>query len=374
MDRLFAVAFMNMTRINDREFVRDIIRRLQDNQIAVCLFGGWAEELCGLSQPRTHVDVDLLYPATDFRELDSFFRRNEDWKEITLKRFPHKRAATVGGIMVEFVLVQKSDRGCFTFFFNTYRFDWPEDTFDKTIRLPESDVQIASRTALEKYRGDHHAIRKACNDYMGAVDQAAASVIRTRGKMLIRPGTPEDLEPVMSLIWRCILHMESREIHQWDEIYPDRLTVENNIQSGALYVGEAAGRCCASFAIDQEQPLEYGQIRWSCTSGSVLVVHRLCVDPIDQGGGVAQLLMEFAERYTGDNDYDAIRLDAFTKNPTAVHLYESRGYRKAGTVIFRKGPFYCFEKWIRSPNEMIRPSIDEDGKKIRRPIRRIGEK
>jgi hypothetical protein len=42
----------------------------------------------------------------------------------------------------------------------------------------------------------------------------------------------------------------------------------------------------------------------------------------------------------------AIRLDAFTLNPGAIRLYEGRGYRKAGSVRFRKGMFNCYEKAV----------------------------
>lgn len=56
--------------------------------------------------------------------------------------------------------------------------------------------------------------------------------------------------------------------------------------------------------------------------------------------------MEFAEEKAEREGYQAIRLDAFTGNPPALALYDHRGYRKAGTVLFRKGWFFCFEKEI----------------------------
>jgi ribosomal protein S18 acetylase RimI-like enzyme len=58
--------------------------------------------------------------------------------------------------------------------------------------------------------------------------------------------------------------------------------------------------------------------------------------------------MSFAEETAVTRGYDCIRLDAFTRNPAALALYESRGYRRAGTVHFRKGAFYCYEKAMRA--------------------------
>jgi RimJ/RimL family protein N-acetyltransferase len=57
--------------------------------------------------------------------------------------------------------------------------------------------------------------------------------------------------------------------------------------------------------------------------------------------------MDFAERHAADGGYDAIRLDVFTLNPVATALYERRGYRRAGTVRFRKGEFFCYERPVR---------------------------
>jgi len=74
------------------------------------------------------------------------------------------------------------------------------------------------------------------------------------------------------------------------------------------------------------------------------VIHRLTVHPEHQELGHASTLMLFAESKARDLGCRSIRLDAFTKNPGACALYSGRGYRNLGTVDFRMGVFYCFEK------------------------------
>ncbi|WP_394706895.1 GNAT family N-acetyltransferase [Marispirochaeta sp.] len=75
-------------------------------------------------------------------------------------------------------------------------------------------------------------------------------------------------------------------------------------------------------------------------------VRRLAVHPAYQGGGIAGKLTTFAESYAADNGYTAIRLDTFSGNPIALHLYRKKGYSEAGTVRFRKGSFVVFEKKV----------------------------
>jgi hypothetical protein len=83
---------------------------LDDALVDVWLFGGWAEELQGLVPARAHRDVDLLHPAEDFTRVDALLRAEPALVEIVAKRFAHKRAFLLDGVMVELFLV-RSDPG-----------------------------------------------------------------------------------------------------------------------------------------------------------------------------------------------------------------------------------------------------------------------
>jgi len=169
--------------------------------------------------------------------------------------------------------------------------------------------------------------------------------------MLIRPGTQEDIESIMNLIRSCVIHMESKNIYQWDKIYPDKDTIIKDIEKQELHILEESGRIYAFFVINEFQSPEYSNINWTF-SGKVLVLHRLCVDPLMQGKGLAKKLMLFAHEFAQKHGYKTIRLDAFTKNPSAVALYTRLGYSKVGTVVFRKGPFFCFEIQLKKDNKL----------------------
>jgi ribosomal protein S18 acetylase RimI-like enzyme len=66
-----------------------------------------------------------------------------------------------------------------------------------------------------------------------------------------------------------------------------------------------------------------------------------------QGGGIARKLLKYADDFAVKNGYGTIRLDAFTQNERALRLYEKNGYEKVGSVLFRKGEFYCYEKKMK---------------------------
>lgn len=161
---------------------------------------------------------------------------------------------------------------------------------------------------------------------------------------MIRKGKIEDIEPIMNIIKAAILDMESKNIHQWDEIYPDKAVINEDIANGNLYVNEEGRIINALIVLNEDQAEEYGDLNWKYTSEKQLVIHRLCVNPRAQGGGIARKLLKYADNFAVKNGYGAIRLDAFTQNERALRLYEKNGYEKVGSVEFRKGEFYCYEK------------------------------
>lgn len=160
--------------------------------------------------------------------------------------------------------------------------------------------------------------------------------------MKIRNANHCDLVAVMNLVRSCVSHMESQGIHQWDEMYPDEATLRNDIERQELFVLEKDGRISGIVVLNDHQEPQYQQVMWEYP-GKSLVVHRLAIEPSCQGRGCARKLMQFAYGFAKERQYAAIRLDAFARNPRAVALYEQLGYRKAGTVVFRKGLFFCFE-------------------------------
>jgi hypothetical protein len=68
------------------------------------LVGGWSRELLRLDSPREHSDIDLVITDPDVAMLDVWLATRD---EIQAKRFPHKRAFLLNGVMVELHLVER---------------------------------------------------------------------------------------------------------------------------------------------------------------------------------------------------------------------------------------------------------------------------
>lgn len=141
---------------NTLPFVLTILKNFDIARLPVWLFGGWAEEVWGISAPRTHYDIDLLYVADTFDTLDQYIDHTSTMTEIRAKRFSHKRAVLYQGVMIEFILVEPQIEGYHSqFFTNLYELAWPRDTLDYQLPIQEKVVPIASKAALETYRRNH---------------------------------------------------------------------------------------------------------------------------------------------------------------------------------------------------------------------------
>ena len=154
----------------------------------------------------------------------------------------------------------------------------------------------------------------------------------------------------MALLERCIDEMRRLGIDQWDDVYPSLDWFAADVAAATLYTARTAdGDVAGIFVVNEYQDPEYGDVGWSIPADRVAVVHRLMVDPAFQRQGVARKLMAAAESVARGMGYPVMRLDAFTRNPHALRLYDSLGYRDAGEVRFRKGRFRVFEKRLEAP-------------------------
>jgi len=162
----------------------------------------------------------------------------------------------------------------------------------------------------------------------------------------IRTGRRDELQEIMALIARCVKVMQAGGSDQWDEQYPNRDVIGEDLQRGTLFVAEGNERILGIVVLDEHQDEQYGRIDWKQTEGPNLMMHRLAVDPQAQGQGVARKLIEFAENYAVREGYTSIRLDTYNKNTAALKLYRGLGYDERGEVNYpgKAASFPVFEK------------------------------
>ena len=155
---------------------------------------------------------------------------------------------------------------------------------------------------------------------------------------------PEDAEAIEKLFEEAKRVGRPNGTTDWDEFYPNRELIDEDIESGALWALREGGTILATISLlkeDFESGLDAG---WTDVHSCILA--RLCVDPALQGRGVGAEMMRLVTGEAARQGYRATRHLASVNNPAALHLYRKLGYRELGRVVFEDMDFIAFEKLI----------------------------
>jgi PAS domain S-box-containing protein len=170
----------------------------------------------------------------------------------------------------------------------------------------------------------------------------------------------------MALVGRVLPAMIASGNRQWDDSYPNAAVFQDDIEKGQLWVAEDAGLIVGVAAITTDQEPEYAEVGWD-PSELAVVVHRLAVDPVAQGQGIAKALMRQAEVVARARGIPVLRVDTHTQNAATQRLFPKLGYSLAGEIGlgFRPGMrFCCYEKRLSCLPEAsgrTDPAADEIG-------------
>ena len=163
-------------------------------------------------------------------------------------------------------------------------------------------------------------------------------------EIAVRKAKIDDINLVLDIYRNAINVMIENGIQQWDNIYPDRKILYQDIENDQMFLGEINGEIVSIFVLNQECDEEYKNGKWNYEQSSFAVIHRFCVNTNFQNKGIGSKTMNVIEEILKEKSIETIRLDTFSLNPFALKMYEKCGYIKVGEVNWRKGLFYLFEK------------------------------
>lgn len=165
--------------------------------------------------------------------------------------------------------------------------------------------------------------------------------------MVIKKASESDLAQLLSIVKTCGQNLIVQGIFQWNEKYPSKEVLLEDIALQQIWKLEDGNSIVGLIVLTEIEDQEYQHVKWLTKNQNNIYIHRLAIDPKFQGKGYAQKLMDFAEKYAKENNYNSIRLDTFSQNKRNQMFYEQRNYIKLESIYFPKQsafPFYCYEK------------------------------
>tara|TARA_B100001113_G_scaffold331845_1_gene308471 strand:- start:380 stop:880 length:501 start_codon:yes stop_codon:yes gene_type:complete len=156
----------------------------------------------------------------------------------------------------------------------------------------------------------------------------------------------KNLDAIMEMYTSCVEGMLDLEIDQWDEHYPNRKIIEQDLKEACYYIGVLDNEIVAGMRLDKIQDPTYLSINWADKSNNFMVVHRLGLKTKVWNRGIGKQMMVFAEKLAKESGCSSFRLDTYSHNPKAIEFYKKLGYKQLGHIHLKpeKDIYYCFEK------------------------------
>ena len=165
--------------------------------------------------------------------------------------------------------------------------------------------------------------------------------------MIFRPAMPEDVPAIMTLVEAAVRRLAAMGVDQWQDGYPNRGRIEQDVAEGIGYVIEEADRVVAYGAVIFTGEEAYRAIdgRWLTDEENYVVVHRMCIAEEVVGHGFGRRFMEAAEQFSRGR-VQSFRVDTHADNRVMQSLLPRLGFTRCGTIRIDGRPFEAFEKII----------------------------
>ena len=152
--------------------------------------------------------------------------------------------------------------------------------------------------------------------------------------MIFRKATTEDIDTIERMIKAASGRLGAAGIDQWQRGYPNRTSIENDVEAGVGMVLALGNEILAYGAVIFTGEPAYDDLtggQW-LTNGEYAVVHRLCVSEIFVGMGFAKQFMSAAEAMAAER-VKSFRIDTHPDNRIMQNLVERMGFTYCGDVV-----------------------------------------
>lgn len=129
----------------------------------------------------------------------------------------------------------------------------------------------------------------------------------------------------------------------WDEGYPDRQIILDDIAAGNLYGAFDENRLVAVGAAQPDRELIHLNC-WRIPAQDPCVFSRIGVHTAYQGKGIAGEMVRYMEEEMRLKGFDAVRMLVSPGNEKALRAYRSCGYEECGSTRMYEEDWLCFEK------------------------------
>lgn len=167
--------------------------------------------------------------------------------------------------------------------------------------------------------------------------------------MEFRKTVKDDINQVMNIIKQAQDYFKEQGIDQWQNNYPNKETIENDIDNGISYVLLKDGEVVATAAVSFDEEKTYNVIyegQW-LSNEKYAVIHRVAVHNNCKGMGLSSQIIDKVCEMCRSNNVHSIKIDTHEDNKSMQKMLEKNDFKYCGRIILADGNWrIAFEKSI----------------------------
>jgi GNAT superfamily N-acetyltransferase len=164
-------------------------------------------------------------------------------------------------------------------------------------------------------------------------------------QLILRKAAIADVPEIWIIIQDAIEQRRLEGSTQWQDGYPNEISITNDINNGYGYVltENESILSYAAIIFDIEPAYENIEGKW-LTDGDYAVVHRVAVSKLAKGKGIATKLFESIEGLCVSHNIYSIKVDTNFDNVPMLKILDRLKYTYCGEVFFRGAARKAYEK------------------------------
>ncbi len=166
-------------------------------------------------------------------------------------------------------------------------------------------------------------------------------------QLVLRKAVISEIPAIWEILQDAIEQRRLDGSTQWQDGYPNELTIKNDIENGYGYVltENESILCYTAIIFGKDPAYENIEGKW-LSDGDYTVVHRVAVSKLAKGKGIATKLFEKIEGLSIENNIYSIKVDTNFDNVPMLKILDKLKYTYCGEVYLRGSARKAFEKLL----------------------------
>lgn len=155
--------------------------------------------------------------------------------------------------------------------------------------------------------------------------------------MRVRKTRLDDVDSVCRIVEEAKRYFKEENIDQWQEGYPNKETILNDIQDSTSYVLVYGDKVIGTmrFVIDNDPDYAYIEGKWK-SNQEYGVIHRLAISNHSKGNSYAKIFIDYAIQLCKEKGVHSLRIDTHMMNKSMRRFLNKNNFKECGYVYIRK--------------------------------------